>query len=115
MYGEAVKNEHIARVYLTTNPIISQLGPIRNCGNAGRVMALEAEMMRFFQNSQGAQIYWTIVKRDPCGIALWISLHKSVILMRTHHEIFAIREDQSTDRFWVNQESLAYQHPHHRL
>ena len=112
MHCETVKDEHIARVDLAANPVIPQRCALWNCWNVRLVVALKAEMVRAFQNLQGPYIDWAIVKRNPGGKAFGISIHESVILMRMNDETFAIRKNQSADRFGMNQKPLTHEHAH---
>jgi hypothetical protein len=79
------------------------------------LMVDNAETVRALQYLQGTQVGWTIVKRNPNGIALGISTHEAIILMRMNRETIAIWKDQPPDWLGVNQDLLAHQHVHDTL
>jgi hypothetical protein len=76
-------------------------------------MGLNAETMRAFQNSQRAYIDGAVVEGYPYGKKLWIPAHELVVLMSMRDEALAIRKDQSPNRFWMHQNLLTDEHPHH--
>src|ERR1700677_4249111 len=115
MHGEAMKYKHVAGVDLAADPI-----PFCHCcsWNLRDVqilvfMADDTGTLRALQYLQGAQVGWTIVKRNPSRKALDISAHEAVILMRMDRETLAIWEDQSPDWLGVNQDLPAHHHVHH--
>ena len=106
-----MEDKHVAGVDLSADPI-----PFCQCSswNLRDVQILvfmpdETELLRALQYLQGAQVDWTIVKRNPNGIALRISTHEAVILMCMDCETLAIWKDQSPDWLGVNQNLLAHQ------
>ena len=114
MHRPPVHAEHLSCIHLAANPITSQRSSLWNFWNmeVRRIVTLNAEAMGAFQNLQWALICWAIVKRNPDGKALGISIHESIVLMRVIHETFAIRKNQSADRFGMNQKPLAHEHAH---
>jgi hypothetical protein len=114
MHGEAVKDQHIARVNFAANPIAAQRRTLRNFWDVEVVMdmALNAKAVRSFQNLQRAQSCRAVVKGNPGGKALRISIHESEVLMRMIHETFATRENQPAYRFWMNQDILSNELAH---
>lgn len=117
MYGQAVKDEHVACVDSPSDPLTTNHSAFRNLRNLKILIfvAQKSEAMRAFQNLQGSYFNRAIMKWNPCGIALRIASHESVILMRVNGETFAIREDQPSDRLGMNQELIAYDHFHNLL
>ncbi len=117
MHCQAVKDQHISRIDLAANPITPRHSLRRNLWNVEIhiVMSLKAEAMRTFQYLQGTCFERAVVKRNPNGKAFRISAHKSVILMGMNDETLAVRKNQPSNRFRVNQEIIAHKHFHDPL
>lgn len=84
MYGQAVKNEHIAGVNLAANPVVSHGCSHWDLRNVKILvlMFLEAKTVRALQYLEGTHIDWAVMKGNPDGIALRISIHETIVLMR---------------------------------
>ncbi len=117
MHRQTVKDEYISCVNLAANPIIPLRCSLWNFWNMEvfRVVTLNTEAMRAIQNLQWALICWAIMKRNPDGETLSISIHELEILMRVIHETFAMRKNQPTNWFGMDQDSLTHKHAHDLL
>src|SRR6185437_16237717 len=112
---QAVENEHVSSVNIAPNPVSSYCRAVRNFGNVKVLVfvSLKSEAMRAFQNPQRTYCGRAVVQRNPHGEALGVSAHETVILVRVSGEAFAIRKDQSSNRFWMNQKTVSDNHLHH--
>lgn len=110
---EAVEQKHIAHADLAANPAFPSRSTVRDFRHVTvRIVPLIPEAMRTFQNAQWPNRRWTIVKRNPNRKALGVPAHEAKVLVSMDGKPIAIGEDQSPNRFWVDQKTVPNNHRH---
>ena len=117
MHGEAVKNQDVAGGDVAAHPLAADGRFGRNLRNMKvlPVVPLNTEAVGTFEDLERPCLYGAIVKWDPHRKALGISAHELVVLVCMDDQALAVRKDQSSDRFWVDQETFTDYHRHYFL